>query len=180
MANREPYIHRAPTGRCCSADASRQWARHRAGAGVTRLFRHLGGPWERVSRPGDGRCTARLEVPPADPAYTLRRVWLTEAEERGYYYGYSNEGLWPLCHVAHTRPEFRASDFEQYRRVNERFAEVVVEEATSSDPIVLVQDYHFALLPALIRARLPRATVLTFWHIPWPNAEVFGDLPFGA
>jgi trehalose 6-phosphate synthase len=108
----------------------------------------------------------------------LRRLRLTELEERGYYFGLANEGLWPLCHVAHTRPEFRASDWEQYQRVNRRFAEAVAEEAGTPDPIVLVQDYHFALLPRYLRERLPRATILTFWHIPWPAAELLGICPW--
>ena len=108
----------------------------------------------------------------------LRRLWLTREEEQGYYYGFSNEGLWPLCHIAHTRPTFRDEDWEHYRSVNRKFAEAVCEEVDSDDPIVLVQDYHFALLPRLIRERLPRATVLTFWHIPWPNSELFGICPW--
>ena len=99
-------------------------------------------------------------------------------EEQGYYYGFANEGLWPLCHVAHVRPVFREADWECYREVNQRFADAVVDEARSEDPIVLVQDYHFALLPAMIRDRLPRATILTFWHIPWPNPESFGICPW--
>ena len=90
----------------------------------------------------------------------------------------SNEGLWPLCHVAHTRPLFRAEDYEAYARVNRRFAEAVCEEVDSDDPIVLVQDYHFALAPKMIRERLPRATIITFWHIPWPNAERIGICPW--
>ena len=98
----------------------------------------------------------RVRVPPGEESYVLRRVWLTEEEERGYYYGFSNEGLWPLCHVAHTRPVFRAEDWEQYVRVNARFADAVCEEVDSDDPIVLVQDYHFALAPKMIRERLPR------------------------
>jgi trehalose 6-phosphate synthase len=58
----------------------------------------------------------RVRVPPGEESYSVRRVWLSEEEEKGYYYGFSNEGLWPLCHVAHTRPEFRAEDWEHYRR----------------------------------------------------------------
>ena len=108
----------------------------------------------------------------------LRRIWLTQEEEQGYYYGFANEGLWPLCHVAHVRPVFRESDWEHYREVNQRFADAVVAEARSDDPVVLVQDYHFALLPAMIREQLPRATILTFWHIPWPNPESFGICPW--
>jgi trehalose-6-phosphate synthase len=99
---------------------------------------------------------------------------------QGYYHGFANEGLWPLCHVAHVRPVFRESDWQAYRSVNERFAEAVVAEARSDDPVVLVQDYHFALLPAMIRKRLPRATILTFWHIPWPNPESFSICPWGT
>ena len=117
-------------------------------------------------------------MPPGEESYTVRRIWLTGEEERGYYYGFSNEGLWPLCHIAHARPSFREEDFDHYRRVNLRFAEAVCDEVDREDPIVLVQDYHFALAPKLIRERLPRATILTFWHIPWPNAERFGICPF--
>ena len=110
-------------------------------------------------------------VPPENPSYRIRRVWLSQEEEQGYYFGFANEGLWPLCHIAHTRPTFRAPDWEHYQTVNRRFADVVADEARTDDPIVLVQDYHFALLPRMVRERLPRATIITFWHIPWPNPE---------
>lgn len=119
-----------------------------------------------------------VAVPPSHPTYQIRRVWLTPEEEAGYYYGFSNEGLWPLCHIAHVRPTFRSSDWKQYVAVNERFAQAVYEEATTDNPVVLVQDYHFALLPRLIRDRLPSATIIMFWHIPWPNAESFGICPW--
>jgi trehalose 6-phosphate synthase len=123
----------------------------------------------------------RLRVPPDDPRYTLRRVWLSKEEEAGYYDGFANEGLWPLCHIAHTRPIFRASDWEWYQRVNEKFAAALLEEMEgSAHPIVFVQDYHFALVPRLIKAARPDARVAIFWHIPWPNAEAFGICPWQA
>ncbi|RYE94210.1 MAG: trehalose-6-phosphate synthase, partial [Oxalobacteraceae bacterium] len=109
---------------------------------------------------------------------TLRRVWLSKEEEQGYYYGFANEGLWPLCHIAHVRPVFRYTDWQQYVAVNRRFADAVVAEARTDNPVVLVQDYHFALLPRLVRERLPKATIITFWHIPWPNSESFGICPW--
>jgi alpha,alpha-trehalose-phosphate synthase [UDP-forming] len=121
----------------------------------------------------------RLRVPPNDPRYTLRRVWLSKEEEEGYYYGFSNEGLWPLCHIAHTRPIFRERDFQLYEEVNRKFAAAVLEEiANTKKPIVLVQDYHFALLPRLIKEKRPDARVAIFWHIPWPNPESFGICPW--
>ncbi|HEX6575116.1 MAG TPA: trehalose-6-phosphate synthase [Gemmatimonadaceae bacterium] len=120
----------------------------------------------------------RLQVPQDNPAYTLRRVWLTREEENGYYYGFANEGLWPLCHIAHVRPTFRASDWEYYKKVNQKFADAVVDESEGPDPIILIQDYHFALLPRMIREKLPAATIITFWHIPWPNPEAFGICPW--
>jgi trehalose 6-phosphate synthase len=120
----------------------------------------------------------RLRVPPDDPAYVLRRVWLTKAQEEGYYYGFSNEGLWPLCHLAYVRPAFRASDWTTYVEVNTKFAEVVRAESTSDSPVILIQDFHFALLPRIIRAKIPKATIVLFWHIPWPNAETFGVCPW--
>jgi trehalose 6-phosphate synthase len=104
----------------------------------------------------------RIGVPIDNPAYTLRRVWLTRDEENGYYYGFANEGLWPLCHIAHVRPTFRASDWEAYREVNQKFANAVVAESQGPDPIILIQDYHFALLPRMIREKLPEATIITF------------------
>lgn len=109
----------------------------------------------------------RLRVPPEEPHYTLRRVWLTQEEEEGYYFGFSNEGLWPLCHIAHTRPTFRASDWNYYQQVNRRFADAVLEEmADAEQPAALVQDYHFALLPRMIKEKRPDARVAVFWHIP--------------
>ena len=121
----------------------------------------------------------RLRVPPEDPHYTLRRVWLNKAEEEGYYYGFANEGIWPLCHIAHTRPIFRAEDWEHYQAVNLKFADALLDEMRDVEkPIVLVQDYHFALLPRLIKEKRPEARVAIFWHIPWPNPEAFDISPW--
>jgi trehalose-6-phosphate synthase len=120
-----------------------------------------------------------LRVPPDDPHYTLRRVWLTAEEKNGYYSGFSNEGIWPLCHTAHTRPSFRAADWECYRRVNQKFASAALQEIEQSErPTVFVQDYHFALLPRLIKAARPDARVGIFWHIPWPNPQAFRICPW--
>jgi trehalose-6-phosphate synthase len=121
----------------------------------------------------------RLRVPPEDERYTLRRVWLNRDEEEGYYYGFANEGLWPLCHIAHTRPLFRASDWQHYQEVNHKFAEAVLKEMHNvSEPVLLAQDYHFALVPRLIKEKRPDARVAIFWHIPWPNAEAFAICPW--
>jgi trehalose 6-phosphate synthase len=121
----------------------------------------------------------RLRVPPDHPSYTLRRVWLSDEEDKGYYEGFSNEGLWPLCHIAHTRPIFRPEDWLQYQKINRRFADVVLQEMEGTEsPILLVQDYHFALLPRMVKESRPDARVAIFWHIPWPNAEVFGICPW--
>jgi len=120
-----------------------------------------------------------LRVPPDHPSYTLRRVWLTDEEDKGYYEGFSNEGLWPLSHIAHTRPVFRPEDWLQYQKINRRFADAVLQEMEGTEsPILLAQDYHFALLPRMVKEARPDARVAIFWHIPWPNAEVFGICPW--
>jgi len=177
VSNREPYIHmRGETGievkRPASGMVTAVEPVMRACSGT--WIAHGGGTADRevVDRHD------RVSIPPGHAEYTLRRIWLTKEEEDGYYYGFANEGLWPLCHIAHVRPIFRTSDWERYVAVNQRFADAVVEEADSDDPVVLVQDYHFALLPAMIRRLLPRATLITFWHIPWPNPESFGICPW--
>ncbi|HWX56248.1 MAG TPA: trehalose-6-phosphate synthase [Verrucomicrobiae bacterium] len=121
----------------------------------------------------------RLRVPPEAPKYSLRRVWLTKEEEEGYYYGFANEGLWPLCHIAHTRPIFRGGDWEFYRQVNHKFAATVLKEmAGREQPVLLAQDYHFALLPRLVKKERPDARIAIFWHIPWPNPEAFAICPW--
>ncbi len=179
VANREPYMHVR-----IGDDVS---VVHPASGLVTALepvmracsgtwIAHGSGPADRETSDRDGR----LAVPPGDPSYILRRIWLTPEQEAGYYYGFSNEGLWALCHTAHTRPLFRLSDWEHYQTVNRMFADAVVQEATSNDPIVLVQDYHFALVPRMVRERLPKATIITFWHIPWPSAERVAICPWAA
>jgi trehalose 6-phosphate synthase len=178
LANREPYIHqRQPDG------ATR--VLHPASGLVTALepvMRACSGVWVAHGSGSADRDAVdaldRVLVPPGEDSYAIRRVWLTEAEERGYYYGFANEGLWPLCHLVYTRPTFRAQDWRHYEAVNRRFAEAVCEEVEGPDPIVLVQDYHFALAPRMIRERLPRATVIAFWHIPWPHAERLGICPW--
>lgn len=113
-----------------------------------------------------------------EDSYAIRRVWLTREEEQGYYYGFSNEGLWPLCHQAYTRPIFRPSDWKHYELVNRKFAEAACAEASSKDPVVLVNDYHLALVPSFIRESLPKATIVSFWHVPWPSVDQLGIIPW--
>src|SRR5581483_7243673 len=126
----------------------------------------------------DAQDRIAVPPPPERPAYRLRRVWLSAEAEAGYYYGFANEGLWPLCHIAHVRPIFRTADWEQYVKVNRTFTRAVLDESQSPDPIVLVQDFHLALLPRMIREALAGATIIAFWHIPWPNPEAFGICPW--
>lgn len=177
VSNREPYIHdlsedgvRLVVPASGLVSALEPITRACAGTWIA----YGGGSADRLTVDGNDR----IQVPPDKPSYTLRRVWLSEEEHRGYYLGFANEGLWPLCHIAFTRPLFRASDWETYEAVNRKFADTVIDEARNERPIVLVQDYHFALLPRMIRERLPEAIVITFWHIPWPNSEVFSICPW--
>ncbi len=178
LANREPYIHNR-------ADDGSIEVQHPASGLVTALepiMRACSGVWVAHGSGSADRETVdrndHVRVPPDEKSYHIRRVWLSEEEVQGYYNGVSNEGLWPLCHMAYARPIFRAEDWQQYRAVNQKFADAVCSEVDSKDPIILVQDYHFALAPAMIRKRLPLATVIVFWHIPWPNAEQMGICPW--
>lgn len=177
IANREPYVHNRkgnkievllpasglvtavePIVRACSG----LWIAHGSGSADR----------ETADRSG------KLLVPPEHPEYALKRVWLSKIEEQGYYYGFSNEGLWPLCHIAHTRPHFEHEDWKHYSKVNEHFAKAFLEEQSGEKPIVLIQDYHFALLPQMIRSKRPESNLSLFWHIPWPNPEAFGICPW--
>jgi alpha,alpha-trehalose-phosphate synthase [UDP-forming] len=178
VSNREPYMHQRngktvevivpPSGLVTALEpvltaCDGTWIAHGSGAADAEVV----------------DAQDRLRVPPDNPRYTLRRVWLNKEEEEGYYYGFANEGLWPLCHIAHTRPIFRAQDWEHYQEVNRKFTAAVLEEIKDTPkPVVLVQDYHFALLPQMIKEKRPDARVAIFWHIPWPNPEAFGICPW--
>ena len=178
VSNREPYMHlRTQSGVECVVPPSGL---------VTALepvLRACHGVWVAYgSGDADPLNVDQLDhigVPPEDPRYTLRRVWLSPEEEAKYYDGFANEGLWPLCHIAHTRPTFRPGDWECYQRINERFAWALLAEMKDHpNPVVFIQDYHFALLPQIVKAARPDARVAIFWHIPWPNPEAFGICPW--
>ena len=194
VANREPYIHVRKTQPAKGAwnwlrgrteTSGIEWTRPASGL-VTALdpvMRACGGTWIAHGSGNADRETAdargRVKVPPDKPSYTLRRVWLTPEEEQGYYYGLANNALWPLCHIAYARPEFDESDWQQYVRVNRRFADAVLEEVGNTRAVVFVQDYHFALLSRFVKEARPDVTVCQFWHIPWPNREAFRVCPWG-
>ena len=179
VSNREPYIHMR------RASLLEVW-RPASGlvAALEPIMRACSGTWiahgsgDADHQVVDAHDHVAVPPPPENPQYQLRRVWLTPEEEAGYYYGFANEGIWPLCHIAHVRPIFRTSDWEQYVNVNGKFAQTVEHESSSPNPIVLVQDYHLALLPRMIREALPAATIISFWHIPWPNPEAFAICPW--
>jgi trehalose-6-phosphate synthase len=177
VSNREPYIHNRKEGQI-----EVQVPASGLVTALEPIMRACSGTWiAHGSGTADKEVVDRydhVQVPPEEPAYRIRRIWLNSDEEAGYYYGFSNEGLWPLCHIAHTRPVFRSEDWKHYTEVNQKFARAVMYEAKTEDPVILVQDYHFALLPRILREKIPGATILTFWHIPWPNSESFGICPW--
>jgi len=177
VSNREPYIHNREGDRIDVLLPASGLV-----SALEPVMRACGGTWVAHGSGSADRevvdAEDRIRVPPGVGSYALRRIWLTDEEQDEYYYGLANEGLWALCHIAFVRPTFREADWQTYKRVNARFADAVVAEAKAPAPVVLVQDYHFALLPAMIRERLPQATVITFWHIPWPNSETFGICPW--
>jgi len=181
VSNREPYMHvmNEYTGEArCVRPASG------VVTAIDPIMRACGGTWiAHGSASADKKFVNsknKLGVPPGDDRYILKRIWLTKEEEDGYYYGFSNEGLWPLCHITYTRPVFRESDWQVYKKVNRKFAESILEELPAKNPFIFIQDYHFTLLGQMIKAERPDATIALFWHIPWPNPEVFSICPYQA
>lgn len=178
VSNREPYMHiRDGKAIKCIVPASGMIT------AMEPILKACSGLWI-ASGTGDADKetvdkNGKLPVPPEEPKYTLKRLWLTKEEEDHFYYGFSNEGLWPLCHIAHTRPIFRIEDWNYYKKVNEAFAREILKETSDEErPFILIQDFHFALLPDLIKKDKPKAKVAIFWHIPWPNPESFGICPW--
>ncbi len=178
VSNREPYIHTYEGNRVrCITPASGLTVAldpvMQASGGI--WIAHGAGDADRKMSDKKGR----VAVPPGKKLYTLKRVWLTKEEEDGYYYGFSNEALWPLCHVSYTRPIFKEDDWETYKHVNQRFADAVLEEVGDRQAFVFIQDYHFALLSRMIKEGNPNCITAQFWHIPWPNEEAFRICPWG-
>jgi trehalose-6-phosphate synthase len=178
VSNREPYIHtRAADGTLrCNTPASGLTS------AVDPILRATSGVWIALGSGDADRdvvdAADHIAVPPGQPAYTLRRVWLPPHIENDYYNGLSNEGLWPLCHVVFHRPRFEAKHWESYRVANESFAKAVLEEAAGQPAFVLIHDYHLALLPRMLKARDPNLAVAQFWHIPWPDRDTFRAFPW--
>src|ERR1700722_9376184 len=177
VGNRQPYQHRFVGGHIeCVPPASGMVS------ALEPILRACGGVWiAHGSGNADRRMVdgnSHLSVPPDDPSYTLRRVWLTKDQEDGYYYGLANQGIWPLCHMVFTRPVFNPRHWPVYRQVNEHFAQAVLEEAQNEAAFVFVQDYHFALLPRILRESNANLILAHFWHIPWPSPEVFQTFPW--
>lgn len=179
VSNREPYMHQLKGGRPTLVRPASGLV-----TGLDPVLRACGGLWVAHGAGDADRQTADaagcIPVPPEDARYTLKRVWISKEEEQGYYYGFANEGLWPLCHLTHERPTFRAWDWEQYVRANTRFARAVLDEIGDERAVVMVQDYQLALVPQLLKAARPDLRVGLFWHIPWPNAEAFRICPYRA
>jgi trehalose 6-phosphate synthase len=177
VANREPYLHRYAGSRIeCVPPASG------AVSALEPIMRACGGVWIAHGSGNADRKTVdvhgHVRVPPGEPSYTLRRLWLTKEQEDGYYYGLANEGLWPLCHQVFTRPMFNPKHWPIYREVNEHFAEAVFQEASQRPAFVFVQDYHFGLMPRMLKEGNSNLIVAQFWHIPWPNPEIFQTFPW--
>lgn len=178
VANREPYVHER-------VDGEIQVGRPASGlaTALDPVLSACDGTWVAHGSGDADRETVderdRVRVPPDDPRYTLKRVWLTPEQEKGYYYGLANGGLWPLCHITFTRPRFDPHDWETYREVNRLFADAVLEEVGDDPAFVFIQDFHFGLLPRMLKQSRPRLIVAQFWHIPWPNREVFRTFPWG-
>ena len=177
VANREPYQHRYKAGRIeCIAPASGMVS------ALDPILRATGGVWIGHGSGNADRAMSdlhgRIQVPPDHPDYTLRRVWLTKDQEEGYYNGLSNSGLWPLCHQVFTRPQFLPQHWQTYSEVNESFAAAVLEEAGAQLAFVFIQDYHFGLLPRMLRDKAANLILAQFWHIPWPNPDLFSVFPW--
>jgi trehalose-6-phosphate synthase len=177
VSNREPYIHTFSGDdiRCIVPASGLTVA-------LDPVMRACGGVWVAHGSGDADRQVVndknRVLVPPDSPSYTLRRVWLSKEEVDGYYLGFSNEALWPLCHTVYTRPMFEEDDWNKYKHVNQLFAEAVLDEAGDRKAFVFIQDYHLALLSRLIKAKNPQVITAQFWHIPWPNPEAFRICPW--
>jgi trehalose 6-phosphate synthase len=183
-SNREPYVH------TYAKEADQPIKVTNPVGGLTEaldpVMRAAGGTWVAWGSGNadfdesivDKEQRIRVPPPPEESKYTLRRVRLSEADVAGFYLGFANESLWPLCHVTFTPPNYREDWWHTYQKVNRTFADSVLREISNRKAAVLVQDYHFALLSHYLKESNPNLTVGQFWHIPWPDYESFRTCPW--
>jgi len=177
VSNREPYIHIFSDHKIVTEVPA---------SGLTTaldpIMQACGGTWIASGRGNADKEVVdknnKVRVPPEKPRYSLKRVFLSREDEDGYYYGFSNEALWPLCHIVYTRPVFKESEWNTYKKVNEIFAQAVLDEVGDKKAFVFIQDYHLTLLSKLIKEKNPDIITAQFWHIPWPNPEAFRICPW--
>ncbi len=178
VSNRQPYVFSIDE----SGSLHGQMPPGGLTAAIDPLMRACGGTWIAQSSSEADRAAMDsngvIPVPYDSPAYRMRLLNLTDEENNGYYYGFSNEGLWPLCHIAYTEPQFDYEQYGFYQSVNHRFADLVLNEIGDEPAIVLIQDYHLALLPRYIRELNQDAIIGQFWHIPWPNPDILRICPW--
>jgi len=189
VSNREPYVHAYTKPDDKSKSERSIKSTHPVGGLVEALdpvMRAAGGTWVAWGS-GDADFDAsiigkdnRIAVPPPpdEAKYTLKRVKLSEDDVDGFYLGFANESLWPLCHVTFTPPEYNEEWWNTYKKVNHLFADAVSGEIGNRKAAVLVQDYHFAMLSQYLKEQNPELTVGQFWHIPWPQYDVFRTCPW--
>ncbi|MFH1504309.1 MAG: trehalose-6-phosphate synthase [Candidatus Omnitrophota bacterium] len=174
-SNRQPYIYKLSRGKIICT---------RGPGGVSTalgpIMQELGGLWVCCSSGDADKLAAKnskVRVPPHAPSYELKYIWLNKEENLGYYFGYSNQGLWPLSHLVFVKPKFSNEDWEAYKQVNKKFAQTINEEIKGKKAIVFVQDYHLALVSKYLKEINPQAVTILFWHIPWTTYDVFRILP---
>ncbi|WP_458207193.1 alpha,alpha-trehalose-phosphate synthase (UDP-forming) [Haladaptatus sp. NG-SE-30] len=192
-SNRQPYSHEYGGGENGDRDVVVQRPAGGLTSALDPVVQSAGGTWVAwASGDADHEVTdedGRVGVPPESPAYDLRRVRLSDEQVQGYYYGYSNQVLWPICHVDPSKMNAESAFWTQYRSANRKFANAIAEEAVEAvemsgsagksegEPVVWLQDYHLALAPRMVREKAQDVFCMQFWHIPWPAWDAFQMCP---
>ncbi|MCD6135069.1 MAG: trehalose-6-phosphate synthase [Candidatus Omnitrophica bacterium] len=176
-SNRQPYIHRFVKGKIESFKGP--------GGVITALdpvMRQIKGLWVCCGTGNADRVvvkkTGKVKVPHCCPSYEVKYLWLSKEENLGYYFGFANQSLWPLFHLAFVKPKFRQEDWGIYKDVNKKFAQSIAEEIGDKKAVVFVQDYHLSLVSKYLKQICPQVITLLFWHIPWCNYDIFKILPY--
>ncbi|MFQ6052319.1 MAG: trehalose-6-phosphate synthase [Candidatus Hydrothermarchaeota archaeon] len=91
----------------------------------------------------------KIRVPPEDPSYTLKRVWLSEEDINNYYHGFSNRVLWSVFHFFVENAIIDPKNWKTYNEVNEKFAKAILEEKNYD--LIWIHDYHLSLVPRFLR-----------------------------
>ncbi len=131
--------------------------------------------WKQVTSKQKTNFEERVTMDGGNDSCVVRRIPLTADQVKNFYYITSKEAFWPILHSFPEHFTYESSDWDNFKQINEMFAEAACEDA-ADDALIWIHDYNLWLAPYYIRQKMPNVKIAFFHHTPFPAADVFNIL----